>query len=123
MQSELEQQFEILWLDLFPDIDLVREYRAVPPRRYRWDYAAVEARVLIEINGGTWGRGGHSTGRGIQRDYEKLNLAIAAGWRQFNLSGDMIDAHWLGLIAGTIQGRGVLTFDRKNSLTVTRCDG
>jgi hypothetical protein len=36
----------------------------------------------VEINGGTWGRGtgGHTSGAGVQRDYEKAHDAQLDGW-------------------------------------------
>ena len=58
-----------------------REVMAIPGRKFRFDFCWREARLLVEINGGTFTQGGHSTGLGIRRDYEKSNLAVLAGWR------------------------------------------
>jgi len=69
----------------------VREYSAIPGRRYRWDFAWPEARVLVEINGGTYAHMGHSTGTGIARDYEKSNLAVLAGWKVFAFDRRMVE--------------------------------
>jgi len=101
--SELELQFENLWLDLHPTIDLETEYRIISNRRFRFDYVHVKSKIAIEINGGTWKKMGHSSASGIHRDYEKLNLAQAIGWRVFQLSGDMITDYWLNLIADAIK--------------------
>lgn len=70
----------------------VREYSAIPGRRYRWDFAWPDKRVLVEINGGTYAHMGHSTGSGIARDYEKSNLAMLAGWRTFVFDRRMVEA-------------------------------
>jgi very-short-patch-repair endonuclease len=70
----------------------LREYAAVPGRRFRWDFAWTDARVLVEINGGTYAHMGHSTGPGIARDYEKSNLAMLAGWRTFVFDRRMVEA-------------------------------
>lgn len=70
----------------------VREYAAIPGRRYRWDFAWPEQRVLVEINGGTYAHMGHSTGIGIARDYEKNNLAVLAGWRTFAFDRRMVES-------------------------------
>lgn len=59
----------------------VREFRAIAGRRYRYDFAWPERKLLIEVQGAIWVRGGHSTGVGITRDAEKLNLATLAGFR------------------------------------------
>ena len=58
-----------------------REVCVIPGRKFRFDFCWRPARLLVEINGGTFTRGGHSTGLGIRRDYEKANLAQLAGWR------------------------------------------
>ena len=70
----------------------LREYAAVPGRRFRWDFAWPEQRVLVEINGGTYAHMGHSTGSGLARDYEKSNLAMLAGWRTFVFDRRMVEA-------------------------------
>jgi very-short-patch-repair endonuclease len=67
-----------------------REVVAVPGRKFRFDFCFREARLLIEVNGGTFTRGGHSTGLGIRRDYEKANLAQLAGWRVLNFDGNAV---------------------------------
>jgi hypothetical protein len=67
-------------------IEFQREYRALPSRLFRWDFF-VPDNLLIEINGGLWmPRGGHNSGAGLMRDYEKQNLAVIAGFRQLSLA-------------------------------------
>lgn len=105
MISNLEAEFDSLWESLYPNIDLETEVALIPNRRFRFDYAHPQSRVAIEINGGIWSIGKHSTGKGLMRDYEKLNLAQALGWVVFQLSGDMINAEWLRAIATTIKQR------------------
>jgi hypothetical protein len=65
-----------------------REYKAIKGRKFRWDFAWPAFGLLAEIQGATWTKGAHSTGRGIQRDMEKLNLATLANWHTFQFSGD-----------------------------------
>lgn len=96
--TNLELQFITLWDSLYPDIKLEPEYR-FSERRYRLDFAHVPSKIGIEINGGIWGKGGHSSGSGISRDYEKNNLAIVEGWRVFQLSSKMINCEVLRTIA------------------------
>lgn len=68
-----------------------REFHAVPGRRYRWDAAYPNLRLLIEIQGGTWIPGlGHSSGTGIRRDCEKNNAAVLAGYRVLYVTSDMV---------------------------------
>ena len=67
-----------------------REFKAVPGRRFRFDFAWPEFQLLLEVQGGTWGKGAHSSGVGIARDCEKGNLATLAGWRTLNVTTDQI---------------------------------
>lgn len=68
----------------------VREYKAIPTRRYHYDFAWPARKLLVEIQGGIWTRGAHARGAGIERDYEKTNLAMLAGWRVLQFSGGMV---------------------------------
>jgi len=61
-------------------LKLIGEFK-IGVRRFRWDYAIQEIRVLIEIQGGIWSGGAHGRGTGIMRDMEKLNYAASHGWR------------------------------------------
>ena len=69
-----------------------REYRAVKGRMFRFDFAwtAPNHRLLVEVNGGTYTKGAHSTGQGIARDYEKANLAVLQGWRVLSFDGKSV---------------------------------
>ena len=67
-----------------------KQYKAVPGRKWAWDFAFPAAKLLIEVNGGTFIKGGHSTGLGIRRDYEKLNAATVNGWRCLIFDGKMV---------------------------------
>jgi len=105
MTSKLELEFENLWDQLFPDIDLEVEKKLIPDRRFRFDYVNFESKVAVEINGQIWSKGGHSSGGGLNRDYEKLNLAQSLGYIVFQLSAEMITSQWLNLIAEAIKNR------------------
>lgn len=59
----------------------ILEYVFAPPRRFRLDYAWVEQKVGLEVDGGIWTGGAHGRGTGITRDQEKTNLAAGLGWR------------------------------------------
>jgi len=59
----------------------VREYMAIKGRRYRLDFAWPAVKLGVEVQGGIWHKGGHSTGTGITRDCEKANAHTLAGWR------------------------------------------
>jgi very-short-patch-repair endonuclease len=86
-----------------------REFNALPGRRFRWDFALPERRVLIEIQGGTYARTrtGHSTGAGLHRDYIKNNQAVINGWRVLYFDAvDIGTEHAADMIADVYE-RGV----------------
>ena len=66
------------------------EFFAVPGRRFRWDMAWPDKKVLAEIQGAIWVKGGHSTGTGISRDAEKSNLATLLGYKCLTFTAEHI---------------------------------
>lgn len=113
--SHLEARFADLWVALYPNIDLVSQYRFAPPRRFRADFCAVDERIIIEVQGGIWSRRrmGHSTGAGIQRDCEKFAIAASLDYLIFPLTEGMIEEKWLNAIAKAILRRK--TFKNRQS--------
>lgn len=76
-----------------------REYRALPGRRFKWDFAWPSpldgnGHLLLEVQGGTFaqGKSGHSSGMGVNRDCEKSNLATLAGWRVLAVDAKQIQS-------------------------------
>jgi len=89
--SSLEYAWETLRLQLASDIPVLeREYQFYPKRKWRLDKAWVDQKIYIELQGGTWTRGGHSRGAGQTRDCEKLNMLTLMGWRGLLLTTDML---------------------------------
>ena len=64
-----------------------REVKPIKGRRYRYDFF-FQPDLLVEVNGGTFRHMGHSTGNGIQRDYDKINAGVLAGYRVLMFSGE-----------------------------------
>jgi very-short-patch-repair endonuclease len=87
--SRLEERFLMLW-KLAEGPDLEREYRFDSKRRWRADFAHLEARCLIEVEGGIWVNGRHNRAAGFNADLEKYLEAALAGWRVFRLGPDQI---------------------------------
>ena len=87
LEAELALQIKALGLP-----EPVREYQAIKGRKFRFDFAWLdpEHRLLVEVNGGTYTKGAHSTGQGIRRDYEKCNLATLAGWRVLSFDAQAV---------------------------------
>ena len=85
LEAELALQIKALGLP-----EPIREYQAITGRKFRFDFAWLEHRLLVEVNGGTYTKGAHSTGQGIARDYEKANLAVLQGWRVLTFDGKSV---------------------------------
>jgi very-short-patch-repair endonuclease len=58
-----------------------REYRFDPIRRWRFDLYSPTHRLALELHGGIWKGGRHTTGSGFAADREKMNAAVEAGIR------------------------------------------
>lgn len=94
MKSELELELlsQIRLCDL-PEPE--REYRAIDGRKFRWDFAWPEHKLLVEVQGDIWAgrrgeQSGHTSGVGLSRDFEKNNMAVLAGWKVLYFTGNTI---------------------------------
>ena len=85
LEGQLLQQIRIHGLPI-PTL----QFRALPSRRFRWDMAWIDHRLLLEVQGGVWTGGKHGRGSGILKDHEKLNLASANGFRTIQVSATTI---------------------------------
>lgn len=88
-QSQLEAQLAYM-LKAVGLPDPAREYRLpeVPERKFAFDFAWVNERLLVEVNGSTWvANSGHTSGSGIERDTAKCNLAVLVGYRVLVVTG------------------------------------
>ena len=70
----------------------IREWRFHPERKYRFDFAFLHEKIAVEIEGGVFVFGGHSRGKGFEKDCEKYNLAVKLGWRILRYSTDQVIA-------------------------------
>lgn len=95
-KETLENKFASTWAMLFPNLPPpARQVKFHPHRRWRWDFSweFADIKLAVEIQGGTWTKGGHTTGTGINADYEKWREAVRLGWKVLPFStSDMRDA-------------------------------
>lgn len=66
------------------------EHKFHPTRRWRFDFAYLKSKIAIEVEGGTWTKGRHTTGSGFEKDCEKYNEAALLGWKVFRFTGSMV---------------------------------
>lgn len=60
--------------------DIVPEVKFHPTRRWRFDFAHIQTKTAIEIEGGAFTNGRHTRGVGYIGDMEKYNAAVELGW-------------------------------------------
>ena len=106
--SRLERKFMLFWRSLGGP-ELTPEFRFDPDRRWRADFAHVESRTLIEIEGGIFlaGGGRHNRPQGFAADIEKYLEAALAGWHVLRLTEFQITAPMIERIIGFVRTRGV----------------
>ena len=80
-----ESHLELLFMQQVEGYGLpppIRNYRKWwPGRAFELDFAWIEHRIGLEIQGAIWIKSKHTTGTGIMRDIDKSNAAIELGWR------------------------------------------
>jgi very-short-patch-repair endonuclease len=72
----------------FKGLDIVKEYKFHPRRRWRFDYAFPFLMVAVEVDGGVWTGGRHINPAGYINDMEKLNTAASMGWLVLRITTD-----------------------------------
>lgn len=86
-------------------VECVKEYRFHPVRRWRFDYAIPSHKIALEVEGGVWTGGRHTSPKGFLGDIEKYNTATLLGWRVFRTTPDaLLTSATLKLIRQAIQG-------------------
>lgn len=80
----------------------VREYAFAKSigRKWRFDLCWPDLQVAVEVEGGTWSRGRHTTGQGFKADCEKYNQASMMHWLVLRFTSDMISS---GMALQTIE--------------------
>ncbi len=71
---------------------LEREFRFHPVRKWRADFAHIESRTLIEVEGGVFVQGRHTRAAGFIADCEKYFSAWLCGWAVVRLTAPQITA-------------------------------
>lgn len=79
-------------------VDIVREHQFCPSRKWRFDYAVVNQRIALEVEGGVWTGGRHTSPRGFLGDLEKYNTATLMGWRVVRTTPEKLMSDGIGLI-------------------------
>ncbi len=88
-KSSLERRFFSLWQEAAGP-ELLQEYTFYPGRRWRADFAHLPSKTLIEVEGGVWTHGRHTSPKGFLADAEKYLTAALAGWSVLRLTSPQL---------------------------------
>jgi len=77
---------------------LEREVKFHPERQWKFDFAHVASRVAIELEGGVWIRGRHTSPAGFIKDCEKYNAAAMLGWTLYRIPRDLLSLSYVEAI-------------------------
>lgn len=86
--SKAEEKFAEYWSqhqELFP---FEREYRFHNTRRWRLDFANLEYKLAVEIQGSGYGHGG--TPKSLASDIEKHQALTLLGWKFFPIAANAV---------------------------------
>lgn len=68
----------------------VREYRFHPTRKWRVDFCWPTHMLAVEVEGGLYRGGGHTSVAGLKRDIEKHRALTLMRWRLLRFHGDEV---------------------------------
>lgn len=103
--SVLEKRWQLWWGALSPAIVLVPEYKFHPTRKWRFDFAHLETKVAIELEGGVYSFGRHNRAQGFLDDMEKYNAALERGWRVFRYGTGQVGKESVYAVYKAITGK------------------
>lgn len=86
-EAELEFQLKAA------KIEYEREYRFDLVRRWRFDFKILDTyreKLAVEVEGGAF-NGGHRRGINANKDCEKSNAAVMAGWKVLRFTPYMVE--------------------------------
>jgi hypothetical protein len=88
----------------------VPEFAFHETRKWRADRAWLDARVLVEIDGGAFKHGRHTRGQGFENDCVKYAEAMVRGYRVLRVTTKMVKdgraVHYLARLLGFTLTRG-----------------
>jgi very-short-patch-repair endonuclease len=86
----------------------VKEHKFHPTRKWRLDWAFLDAKLGIEQEGGIWSGGRHTHPMGFSKDMEKYNALTLEGWALLRFTPQQImKGECYGIIKEWFNRRGL----------------
>ncbi len=92
---KLPQQTKELILAFFASHGIPRpepEFPFSSLRRWRADFCWVDAKLILEVEGGVWTQGRHTRGAGFLKDMDKYNAAAVLGYRLLRCTPEQLES-------------------------------
>ena len=86
--SKMPDLFLKLLESKLKNVEVVKEFKFHPVRKWRFDYAFPNYQVAVEVDGGVWAGGRHINPAGYIKDIDKLNTAASMGWLVLRITTD-----------------------------------
>ena len=105
-QSKAPDMFLRLLQHDLKGLEIVKEHKFHPLRKWRFDYAIIELKIAVEVDGAVWVGGRHNRAAGYVADMEKLNTAASMGWLVLRITtDDRFCTKTMNLIKSTVEYR------------------
>ncbi len=75
-----------------------KRLKAAKLQDWKFDFAWIDNKVAVEMEGGTWSGGAHVRGTGYDKDCKKYNAAQMLGWLVLRFTGTIMDPDPMGCI-------------------------
>jgi very-short-patch-repair endonuclease len=102
------QQWELVLLYQIQKLSIpepVRYFKPIPGRNFTSDMAYPDIKLLIEVDGAQWVKGGHNSGYGKERDCEKDALAVLEGYKTLRFPPSLIESGFaVGILEKLFKG-------------------
>ena len=85
--------------------EVVAEHRFHETRKWRFDYAIPDMRIALEVEGGVWTGGRHTSSAGFIKDMEKYNRAALLGWLVLRCTPKTLWSDGVRLLAEAVKYR------------------
>lgn len=113
-KGKYEKQFAEMWVQCYPELDLVSQARLSDDTLHKIDFLHWETKTIIEIDGGVFMRKGCGGRHGSGGNYRKDGIAAYLGYAVFRFTSNQIasmdknkDFSGLQIVVETIKRRWI----------------
>lgn len=107
-RDALRARFRLLCTDNNLPIPTTEYWFAWEAMRRRWpfDFAWIDEKIALEVDGGLFSQGAHVRGAYILKTHDKLNAATGLGWRMLYRTPDnLCSAHTVDILRAALERR------------------